>query len=87
MCGCVTAEKVTYRKYEAVLEVGELFVTLFTTVHAILLVHHLFVAVLARAGLVKAVFLAQVNYGSYAGVVVCLKMGKKNKQKFSAKSY
>lgn len=69
----------TYRKDEAVLEVGELFVTLFTAEHAILLVYHFFVAVLAGTGLVKAVFLAQVYYGRYAGVVVCLK-GNINKQ-------
>lgn len=65
--------RVTYRKDEAVLKVGELFVTLFTAEHAILLVYHFFVAVLAWTGLVKAVFLAQVHNGSYAGVVVCLK--------------
>lgn len=80
---CATTEKnqkflgsrrwVTYRKNEAVLEVGELFVTLFAAEHAILLVDHFFVAVLAGTGLVKAVFLAQVHYGSCAGVVVCLK--------------
>lgn len=69
----------TYRKDEAVLEVGELFVTLLTAEHSILLVYHFFVAVLAGTGLVKAVFLAQVHYGSYAGVVVCLK-GNTNKQ-------
>lgn len=70
---------VTYGKDEAVLEVGELFVALLAAVHAILFVYHLFVAVLAGTRLVKAVFLAQIHYGGYAGVVVRLK--RQNKQK------
>lgn len=70
---------VTYREDEAVLEVRELFVTLLASEHAILLVHHLFVAVLAWAGLIKAIFLAQINYGCYGSVVVCLKK-KSNSQ-------
>lgn len=64
--------KVTYRKDEAVFEVGEFFIALLTAEHAILLVNHFLVAVLTGTGLVKAVFLAQVHYGSNAGVVVCL---------------
>lgn len=64
--------KVTYRKDEAVLEVGEFFIALLTAEHAILLVNHFLVAVLAGTGLVKAVFLTQVHYGSNAGVVVRL---------------
>lgn len=63
----------TYRKNEAVLKVGELFVALLAAEHAVLLVHHFFVAVLAGAGLVEAVLLTQVHYGCYAGVVICLK--------------
>lgn len=63
---------VTYRKDEAVLEVGELLVTLFAAEHAIVLVYHFFIAVLARAGLVKAVFLSQIDYGRNAGVVISL---------------
>lgn len=64
--------EVTYRKDKAILEVGEFFVTLLTAEHAVLLVNHFLVAVLAGTGLVKAVFLAQVHYGSNAGVVVRL---------------
>lgn len=64
---------VTYRKDKAVLEVGELFVTLLAAVHSVVLVDHFLVTVLAGTGLVKTVLLAQVDYGSYAGVVVCLK--------------
>lgn len=62
----------TYREDEAVLEVGELFVALLTAEHSVLLVHHFFVAVLAGAGLVKAVLLAQVHDRCDAGVVVGL---------------
>lgn len=72
---------VTYRENEAVLEVGKLFITLLTAVHAILLVNHFFVAVLAWAGLIKAILLAQIYYGSYAGVVVCLERESKAKFK------
>lgn len=64
--------EVTYRKDKAILEVGEFFVALLTAEHAVLLVNHFLVAVLAGTGLVKAVFLAQVHYGSNAGVVVRL---------------
>lgn len=71
----------TYRKDEAVLEVGELFVALLAAEHAVVLVHHFFVAFLARTGLVEAVLLTQVHNGSNACVVVRLK-GNINKQKF-----
>lgn len=70
---------ITYREDEAVLEVGEFFVTLLTPKHAILLVNHFFVAVLARAGLIKTVFLAQKHNRSYAGVVVSLNKRPKRK--------
>lgn len=50
-----------------------------------MLVDHLLVAVLAGTGLVEAVFLAQVHYGSYAGVVVRLE-GKTNGRKEKKKS-
>ena len=63
---------VTHRQDEPVLEVGELFVTLLTTVHAVLLVHHLLVAVRAGAGLVQAVLLTQVHYGGDAVEIVRL---------------
>lgn len=70
---------ITYREDEAVLEVGEFLVTLLTPKHAILLVNHFFVAVLARAGLIKTVFLAQKHNRSYAGVVVSLNKRPKKK--------
>lgn len=75
MLRCQESEKekpATYREDEAVLEVGKLFVALLAAEHPVLLVHHFFVAVLAGAGLVKAVLLAQVHDRCDAGVVVGL---------------
>lgn len=56
--------KVTYRQNEAVLEVGEVFVAFLTSVHAVLLVHHFFVAILTWTGLVQTVLFSQVHDGS-----------------------
>lgn len=52
-----TALGVTYREDEAVLEVGELFITFLAAKHAVVLVNHFFVAVLVWAGLIKAILL------------------------------
>lgn len=76
-----TEERAAYGEDEAVLEVGKLFVALLAAEHAVLLVHHLLVAVLAGTGLIQAVLLAQVDNGCNAGVVVGLKgrRGKENR--------
>lgn len=44
--------QVPYREHETIFEVGELFVAFLTAVHAILLVHHLLVAVFTGTGLI-----------------------------------
>lgn len=79
-------DELTYRKNEAVLKVGKLFVALLAAEHAVLLVHHFLVAVLAGTGLVEAVLFAQVHYGCYAGVVICLKGEMRKKVKTSTSS-
>lgn len=61
-----------HREDEAVLEVRKLLVALLTAVHAVVLVHHLLVAVLGWAGLVETVLLAQVHYGGHTAEVISL---------------
>lgn len=63
----------SYRKDESVFEVGELFVALLAAEHAVLLIHHFLVAVLAGTRLVEAVLFAQEHYGGDAGEVISLK--------------
>lgn len=63
----------SYGKDESVFEVGELLVALLAAEHAVLLVHHLLVAVLGGTRLVEAVLLAQEHYGCDAGEVISLK--------------
>lgn len=63
----------TYGENEAVLEVGELLVALLAAEHAVVLVYHLLVAVLAGAGLVQTVLLTQVHHRGRAGEVVSLR--------------
>lgn len=62
----------THRQDHAVLEVGELPVTLLAAVEAVLLINHLLAAVLGGAGLVHAVLLAQVHHRAHAAEVVGL---------------
>lgn len=62
----------THRQDEAVLEVGELAVALLAAEHAVVLVHHLLVAVLRGAGLVQAVLLPQVHDGGHRAEVIRL---------------
>lgn len=62
-----------YGEDESVFEVGELLVALLAAEHAVLLVHHLLVAVLGGTRLVEAVLFAQEHDGRDAGEVVGLK--------------
>lgn len=62
----------SYRKNESIFEVGELFVALLAAEHAVLLVHHFFVAVLAGTRLVETVLFAQEHDGSDAREIVGL---------------
>lgn len=71
----------SYREDESVFEVGELFVALLAAEHAILLVDHFLVAVLAGTRLVEAVLFAQEYYGGEAGEVISLKQSTKKERK------
>lgn len=62
----------THRQHETVFEVRKLFVALLAAEHAVLLVHHLLVAVFARTGLVQAVLLPHVHDGADASEVISL---------------
>lgn len=72
----------SYRKDESVLEVRELFVALLAAEHAVLLIHHFLVAVLAGTRLVEAVLFAQEHYGGDAGEVISLKQSTNKKKKY-----
>lgn len=72
--------RLSYREDESVFEVGELFVALLAAEHAVLLVDHFLVAVLAGTRLVEAVLLAQEHNGGEAGEVISLKQSTKKKE-------
>lgn len=64
--------QVPYREHETIFEVGELFVAFLTAVHAILLVHHLLVAVFTGTSLIQAVLFTDVDYGGDAREIISL---------------
>lgn len=68
----------SYGEDESVFEVGKLLVALLAAEHAVLLVHHLLVAVLGGTRLVEAVLFAQEHYGCNAGEVVGLEEMEKH---------
>lgn len=73
----------THRQHETVFEVRKLFVALLTAEHAVLLVHHLLVAVFARTSLVQAVLLPHVHNGADASEVISLSGGHGEREHIS----
>lgn len=65
-------QKSSYREHKAIFEVWELFVAFLTAVHAILLVHHLLVAVFTGTGLIQAVLFSDVDNGGDAREIISL---------------
>lgn len=61
-----------YWEHETVFKLWKLFVTLLAAVHAILLVHHLLIAVLARTGLIETVLFAHIHDGADTGEIIGL---------------